>query len=86
MTVEKKTYSAIRGYITIYDASLSYVGVKLLTVDGLQFDPVANFPLSNREYQHDVSGGRIYINAEPLGGIPAEDIRNIVSINIIIAY
>ena len=78
MTVEKKTYVISRRDLAIYDPALAYVGIKLLTVDGLQFDPVANPPLSNREYQHDVSGGFVYVNVEPFD--------EQLTVNIIIAY
>lgn len=78
MTVEKKTYYISRRDTGIYDPALAYVGIKLLTVDGLQFDPVANPPLSNREYQHNVSGGTVTINVEPFD--------EPLTVNIIIAY
>jgi hypothetical protein len=78
VTVEKKTYVISRRDLAIYDPALAYVGIKLLTVDGTQFDPVANPPLSNREYQHDVSGGFVYVNVEPFD--------EPLTVNIIIAY
>jgi len=65
VTIERKTYTISRRDLGIYDPALAYVGVKLLTVDGVQFDPVANYPLGNREYQHNVSAGTIEVSVLP---------------------